>query len=525
MKTTEPALQDELQPKLQHELQYELDWLKKWNLYAPNSLALTDGDTGHSITYSELYNLSLSGASFLKKKYNLQKGDRVVLFSTNELSSFVLFFALSRLGVTLVPVNYRLTSRELSYVITNAEPALIVHEETFKGLLLEIEKDIQVPENRWLPLVGDQSFASLSKNEKPDHLDFHSDTQSTALIIYTSGTTGFPKGAMISHQVLFWNSINTTLRLNVCETDSVVIFLPLFHTGGWNVLSTPFFHRGAHVILTKKFDADQVLQLSEKHQTTLLFGVPTTMGMMARSENFASTNLKSVRYAIVGGEPMPLEHIQIWQNKGVPIRQGYGLTEFGPNVFSLNETDSIRKMGSIGFPNFYVDVKVIDENGKVLNHNQVGELCLKGPMAMTGYWKNPKATEETFEDGWLKTGDLVHVDAEGYFYVVGRKKDMYKSGGENVYPAELEQVIQQIPWVKEVAVIGVKDKQWGEVGHAFIAVKDNHYNEQELREHCLKNLAKFKNPKYFTRMDELPKGDSGKILKRKLEPHSDKNNE
>lgn len=498
------------------ELPYELDWLKRWNQYSPQQIAITDGDTGKSFTYAELYALSLSGAYLLKNDYQLKKGDRVIHFSTNEVTSFILFFSLARLGATLVPINYRLTPRELTYLIQDAEPQLIVYENAFRDLLQELKNEIRISENLWLPLTGENSFASGVMTNQKKESQFHSDELTTALIIYTSGTTGFPKGAMISHKTLFWNSINTTLRLNISENDSAVIFLPLFHTGGWNVLSTPFLHRGAHIILTKKFDAEQILKLSEKYKTTLLFGVPTTMGMMARSPQFKTTNLTSLRYAIVGGEPMPIENIKEWENKNIPIRQGYGLTEFGPNVFSLNEKDSFRKMGSIGFPNFYVDVKVVDEFNQELGANCVGELWLKGPMAMTGYWKNPAATAEVFENGWLKTGDLVYFDQENYFYVVGRKKDMYKSGGENVYPAELEQVIQQLPWIKETAVIGVKDEQWGEVGHAFISVNEAYYDEQEIRDHCLKNLAKFKNPKYITKLKELPKGDSGKILKRKL---------
>jgi fatty-acyl-CoA synthase len=496
--------------------EYEIDWLKRWNLYAPQSPAITDGDSGEKITYAQLYQQACAGATFLKNRFNIKPGDRVVHFSTNETASFILFFALSRLGATLVPINYRLTAREVSYVINNADPALLVYEESFLGLVQEIKAEIAIGPERWLPLVGPKSFQVELSNPKEIFESFLSSSETTALIIYTSGTTGFPKGAMISHQTLFWNSINTTLRLNISENDSAVIFLPLFHTGGWNVLSTPFLHRGAHIILTKKFEAEQILNLCEKHKTTLLFGVPTTMAMMARSERFSAVDLSSLRYAIVGGEPMPIEQIQTWQKRNVPIRQGYGLTEFGPNVFSLNEADSIRKMGSIGFPNFYVDVCVMDENKRALGPNEIGELWLKGPMAMTGYWKNPQATEDTFTDGWLKTGDLVYFDNENYFYVVGRKKDMYKSGGENVYPAEIEQVLQQVDWVQEVAVIGVKDEQWGEVGHAYIVAKTNNPDENFLRSHCTQNLAKFKNPKFFTFLNELPKGDSGKILKRKL---------
>jgi fatty-acyl-CoA synthase len=284
------------------------------------------------------------------------------------------------------------------------------------------------------------------------------------------------------------------------------------------VLTTPFFHRGGKLVFIKKFDGEQILKLSETHKATLLFGVPTTMDMMSRSDLFKSVDLASLRYAIVGGEPMPIDLIHKWHEKGIAIRQGYGLTEFGPNVFSLNQEDAIRKIGSIGFPNFYSEAKIVDDEGNELGHNQIGELVLRGPMCMSGYWKNEKATKETIKNGWLHTGDLVKKDDEGYFYVVGRKKDMYKSGGENVYPPELEQVMRQIPGVREVAVIGVPDAKWGEVGKAFI-VKETSSSEltnEIINEFCSKNLAKFKIPKYFVFVPDLPKGDSGKILKRKL---------
>ena len=490
----------------------ELDWLSRWAELSPKATALTDGDTGRSLNYLEFYQQACAGAAFLKTKYNIKKGDRVVHFSTNELSSYILFFSLARLGAVLVPINFRLTARELTYVINDADPALIIYESQFTETMQSIQKDLKSSE-----VLEFSKFDQALLNSSV-HLEFLASWKSTALIIYTSGTTGFPKGAMITHEGLFWNSVNTTLRLNICQSDSAVIFLPLFHTGGWNVLSTPFFHRGAHVILTKKFDAEQILTLSEKHKTTLLFGVPTTMRMMSQTNIFNSVNLSTLRYAIVGGEPMPLEEIRTWQAKKIPVRQGYGLTEFGPNVFSLNEEDSVRKMGSIGFPNFYVQVKVIDETNQACTANQIGELWLKGPMAMSGYWNNPKATDETMSDGWLKTGDLVYFDSENYFFVVGRKKDMYKSGGENVYPAEIEKTILEVSWVKEVAVLGAEDPQWGEVGHAYVVPRATDlYNQTQLSEHCQQNLAKFKIPKYFTMMNDLPKGDSGKILKRQIQ--------
>lgn len=491
----------------------ELDWLKRWNLYAPQSVALKDGETGREYTYRDLYQASHIGADLLKREFGVQSGDRIAILSTNELEYVALFFAAQRLGAILVPVNYRLTPREVEHIVRDCEPKLIVFQKEFGPLIQELSPDLR---SQQLLLQGPDSFADRLRTRDFVDVGFQSSPDSPCMIIYTSGTTGAPKGAVLSQQMLFWNSVNTTLRLNLSQQDRTVIFLPFFHTGGWNVLTTPFFHRGAQIILLKKFEAEKILELCEKEQATILFGVPTTMDMMARSPRFSEISLKSLRYAIVGGEPMPVDLIRIWHEKGIAIRQGYGLTEFGPNVFSLNEQDAIRKIGSIGFPNFYIDAKAVDETGTPVGPREIGELVLRGPMAMTGYWRNPQATSETIVDGWLHTGDLVRQDEEGYFYVVGRKKDMYKSGGENVYPAELEQVLRSHPGVREVAVIGVPDEKWGEVGQAFVVKDDETLAIEHLQDHCVKNLAKFKIPKHFVFMPELPKGDSGKILKKTL---------
>ncbi|MEK2643921.1 acyl-CoA synthetase [Bdellovibrio sp. BCCA] len=491
----------------------ELDWLKRWKLYSPNNIAIKDGETGREFSYAKLFDLANRGAHLLHKEFGICKGDRVAVLATNELEYVFLFFALQRLGAIMVPVNFRLTQREVDHIMTDSSPKLILFQEPYREIVENLPKSVNPAK---LLLQGENSFATKLETTEASEYKFNVQETDPVMILYTSGTTGSPKGAILTYKMLFWNSINTTFRLNISQSDCTVIFLPFFHTGGWNVLTTPFIHRGAKVVFLKKFDAEQILTLSEQEKATIMFGVPTTMDMMARSAIFEKTNLQSVRYAIVGGEPMPIELIKVWDKKGIPIRQGYGLTEFGPNVFSLNEEDALRKIGSIGFPNFYIEAKVVDNDGRELGDNEVGELVLRGPMCMQGYWHNEKATQETIKEGWLYTGDLVRRDSEGYFYVVGRKKDMFISGGENVYPPEVEQILRKHPQVLEAAVIGVPDDKWGEVGKAFVVAGNTSLTADELHNHCLQNLAKFKIPKHFVFLPSLPKGDSGKILKRKL---------
>lgn len=511
---------------------FESDWLKQWARYAPKSTAFKDADTGAEYSYGALYYLSCRLADHLAAKYEIKKGERVAVLATNELEYLPLFFAIQRLAGIMVPMNFRLTGREISHILKDSDAEMLIHQTQFQTAIESADADA-VPERIW-KFDGEDSLSAFLKKalaefDAKNIVDsirktgaewsrpMSSTHEDACMILYTSGTTGAPKGAIITNKILHWNSLNTGLRLNLTQNDVALAFLPFFHTSGWNVLLTPFVHRGAKTILLRKFESERVLSLCQTEKVTVLFGVPTTMEMMSRSPNFAKADLSSVRYAIVGGEPMPLELIKIWQDKGVPIRQGYGLTEFGPSVFSLNEEDAIRKIGSIGFPNFYVQTRIVDGRGNDVPAGEIGELLLHGPVCSPGYWNRPVATAETIKDGWLYTGDLVRCDDEGYFYVVGRKKDMFISGAENVYPVEIEQFLGSHPAIREVAVIGVPDERWGEVGKAFISLKAGaSLTAEEVLTYCAGNLAKYKIPKYVQFMDDLPKGDSGKILKRKL---------
>lgn len=490
----------------------ELDWLKRWSLYAPEKIALQMGEDGNTVSYRELYRQSRVLARTLRERFSIDKGDRVACLAQNELEYISLFFALQRLGAILVPINFRFTAVEVEHILRNSGAKLLIAQVPYFPLAEQMSQHVQ--------LMKFESLCESFLSEDDPAIEMRGEFEDPCMILYTSGTTGFPKGALISNRMIFWNSINTGLRLNLTQNDVVLSFLPLFHTGGWNVLTTPCLHRGAKVVLLRKFDSDLILDLCQREKVSVLFGVPTMMDFMQRSPRFAETDLSSVRYAIVGGEPMPVELIRTWEARGIPIRQGYGLTEFGPNVFSLNEEDSTRKMGSIGFPNFYIEARVVDDAGRPLPSGEVGELILRGPVAMSGYWQNPKATEEVMRDGWLRTGDLVRRDEEGYFFVVGRKKEMFISGGENVYPAEVEKVIRQLPGVREVAVIGVPHAKWGECGLAFLSTEDGKsLSPEALREHCLQNLAKFKIPQQFITLPDLPKTESGKIAKKQLRNH------
>lgn len=489
-------------------------WLERWALYTPAKTAVRDDANHKDYSYAEMYAVTNRLSRVLQSQYGINAGDRIAVLSQNSIEYLFLYFAVQQIGAILVPVNFRLSPREIEYIFTDCSANLLVIQEQYLPLLNEMVPAAVPPLRCTITQLADiLSDSSLSSSPVKSSVNFND----PCMILYTSGTTGAPKGALITNSMVFWNSINTEMRLNITSNDVTLTFAPFFHTGGWHVLTTPFIHHGATVIFLNSFNAERIIELCDEQHVTVLFGVPTMMKMMSETKAFAAASLGSVRFAIVGGEPMPIPQIELWQGKGVPIRQGFGLTEVGPNCFSLPEKDAIRKKGSIGFPNFYIETMIVKDTGEPAGINEPGELLLKSPVVTPGYWNNRKATEEAITDGWFHTGDIVRCDAEGYFYVVDRKKDMFISGAENVYPAEVEHFLYTHPDVAEAAVIGVPDEKWGEVGKAYIVLKPGSVVPAEkFREFCTGNLAKYKIPKYFELINELPKGHSGKILKRAL---------
>ena len=491
------------------------DWISKWAMYSPNKIAVKEFESGRTFTYGELNRLGNRLAHHLSEELDIKKGDRIALLAENCLEYILFFVAAQKTGCILVPMNYRLAPAEIDYLLQNAQPKMVVADDKFINKLEAAETYAQIPHHWPMEAVTRFCDKRIAKVEDETFPICPVQEDDPVFILYTSGTTGFPKGALYTHKMLFWNSINTAMSLLVNTESRTINCMPPFHTGGWNVLTTPFLHHGGYVCMMKKFDAGAVLQLLQTERPTIFMGVPTMLKMITDEAKFAAAEFPDLYYLIVGGEPMPIPLIGLWDKKGVPIRQGYGMTEVGPNLTSLHQDDAIRKKGSIGRPNYYVDIKIVNQEGKEVPTGQAGELLLKGPMVTPGYWRNEIATEKAIKNDWFHSGDMVKQDEEGYLFVVDRIKNMFISGGENVYPAEVERVLLEHSAVSEAVVIGIADPKWGEVGRAFI-VRNHACAEAEIIGYCKGKMAKFKVPKSIIFLEELPKNDTGKIDRRIL---------
>jgi fatty-acyl-CoA synthase len=464
-------------------------WIRDRARTTPQRVAIDH--LGREVTYAELDDLSERfAASFLAR--GLERGDRVATLTGNSPEHVAALFACAKTGLILVPLSWRLAAPELAYQLADAEPALFLVEDEYVALAE----------------AGGHAFERLGPGDNQDPVDVQVEDADPLLLVYTSGTTGRPKGALLTHANCFWTNLSFDLATGVAGDDVVLQILPQFHCGGWNVHALLGWWKGARVVLERSFDAARCLALIEEKRVTTMMGVPANYLFLSQEPGFASADLSSLRRAVVGGAPMPEALLGVWHDRGVDVVQGYGLTEAAPNVLCLPPEDAVRKAGWAGKPYPHVDVRLSAE----------GELQVRGPNVFLGYWRNPEATAEVLVDGWLRTGDVAERDDEGFYRIKGRLKDMYISGGENVYPAEVESVLYEHDAIADAAVVGVPDERWGEVGIAFV-VADGSTSEEDVIEFVRTRLARFKAPKAVHFVDTLPRSAMGKVSKEELLAH------
>jgi len=460
---------------------------------------------GQDLTYAELDSRATRLAAGLAAR-GLRRGDRLATLTTTSPDHVATFFACARLGVALQPVSWRLASAEVAYQLEDAEPSLLLASDDYAELARKAGTKVEIARIGDPTLEADGEVEDVARDDDP------------LLLVYTSGTTGKPKGALLSHANCFWTNLSFDRTTSLRDGDVVLQVLPQFHVGGWNVQPLLAWWKGATVVLEPAFDAARALDLIAEHGVTTMMGVPATYLFLAQEPGFAVADLSSLRLAVVGGAPMPEALLETWIARGIEIVQGYGLTEAAPNVLCLPPEEATRKLGFAGKPYPHVDVALRDaDTGALVEGTGTGELVVRGPNVFAGYWRNAEATEAAFADGWLLTGDVAERDAEGFYRIAGRIKDMVISGGENVYPAEIEDVLHAHPAVLEAAVVGVPDERWGEACAAFVVLREgSNVGTEELQRLCRDQLARFKVPKTFAFVDALPRSSMGKVLKDEL---------
>jgi fatty-acyl-CoA synthase len=499
------------------------DWLSRRAMLTPGKIALVDVTRGgREITYRH-WNRAANQSALLLRGLGVGKGDRVSILAHNCFDYLDLWFACGKLGAILQLLNWRLTPLELADLIIDATPRVLVYGPEFVDQVRLI-RAWGSPELTYLALAPDcRSSPGDRSHDERESLD---DTAPPPLelewsdpwvLAYTGGTTGVSKGAILTHGNITWNAVKTVASWGLAPDDVTLLSVPMFHTGGLNVFTAPLVLIGGTSMVCRGFDAQLVFDLIRDAPVTIFFGVPTMFQALQNHARWESADFSRLKLVISGGAPCPSAVYERFWDRGIAFRSGYGLTEAGPNTFWLPDEDVRRKPGSVGFPLFHVDVKIVDGAGRECGPDEVGELLIRGPHVCAGYWKRPEETSRTLRDGWLHTGDLARRDREGYHYIVGRLKDLIISGGENIYPAEVEEVLASHPAVDEVAVIGVTDSKWGETPRALVVARSGaRLDLDELLRFGSVRLARYKLPRSVVLVAELPRTAAGKIDKERL---------
>ena len=483
-----------------------------WAQFRPDRVAVHFG--GEDITWASLWR-RVDAATLRLASLGLNKGDRVAHLGYNHPEILVLLFACARLGAILVPLNFRLARAEHEDILAHAEASMLVVEPDFYESAGVIRQ--QLPLMRLIALRG--TPAGWFAWEGPMPIGFEPKLPGTdadpVLIVYTSGTTGKPKGAVHTQAALLWNVVNATLYQDLTSRDHVLTVLPMFHVGGLCIQTLPALHAGATVTIHARFDPGLWLKDVETRRPTLSLLVPATIKAVTTHPDWAKTDLSSLREMNTGSSTIAESLFAPFHARGIPVGQVYGATETGPVSIYLRAEDAIRKVGSAGKAAVHAEIRLVDAEGRDVAPGEVGEILVRAPNLMQGYWKDPD--NPAFRDGWFHTGDLARVDAEGYYRVVGRTKDMIISGGENVYPAELENVLADCAAIAEAAVVGIPDPEWGEAVVAAIVKKPGAALDAAAVLSLFDGrLARFKHPRRIVFVDSLPKSALGKVQKFEL---------
>lgn len=520
------------------------DWMERGQRYYPEATAVIDvakGDAGR-FSYRAMNERANRLAHWLRAEGQITARDRVAILALNGVEYLDALFACGKLGAVFVPLNWRCHPGEQVELIELTGPKVLIFGDEFAASARVLATATNSPLRHFVRIpapgtngaaagAGAENFvateyeSALADSESAPVSNPDVDAEDILALLFTGGTTGLPKAARISYRMIAWNTLNTVIH-ELQRGDVTITHTPMFHTGGLLVYTLPLLTLGGTVVIMRKWTAAGMLDIIERERVSLLFCVPAQYRMMMDHERFASARLASLRFLTSGGAPLPAPIIERYgQVHDVVFKQGFGMTEFGPGVFSMAPEYALKKIGSIGRPNYFIDARVVDDRGTEVSVGKVGELVLKGPSMCSGYFGRPAgsvtdASESPVDErGYFHTGDLARRDADGFFFITDRKKDMFISGGENVYPAEIERVLHRHPAVAQCAVIGVPDARWGEVGKAFVVLVEGDgqtVTGEALIEHCRAHLARYKVPKTVEFMVDMPMSMAGKVLKRAL---------
>jgi fatty-acyl-CoA synthase len=499
-------------------------WLVKRAFLTPAKEAVVDGEK--RLSYLEL-NRRVNRLSHALLGMDLKIGDRVAILSYNRVAFLEVIMAAAKLGLILVPLNWRLTAPELAFILNDSGAQTLLFDA---GLVELVEgvgdqtalKQVIAFGEKDMPRVRAYETLVADQPDSEPEIDPAPDLDTPHIIMYTAGTTGKPKGALLSQGASFWNALNLNLAMDFTASDRNLLVLPMFHIGGIGLFTLPMIYDGGTVVIQRTFDPVKTLALLREENITLFFGVPAIFLALIQHPEFKAEAFKSVRVVMSGGAPLPASLVEQYHQAGIVLQQGFGMSEAAPSIATLDKNLALEKAGSIGKAVFHLDARIVDDQMTELQAGEVGELVIRGPNLLQGYWKLPDATQKAFSGDWFHTGDLARMDADDCLFIVERKKDMFISGGENVYPAEVENAIFQIPQIAEVAVIGVQDPKWGEVGRAVVVLKEGQkVTADEIIDHLNGSLAKYKIPKSVVFINQLPRNAAGKVLKNILrEAHS-----